>query len=125
MKAPNYSRRRRKDLDGQKVLWHDTVVGILAAVRICARQQGYAIGTHGTLARDIDLIAVPWTKDAVDAETLIKRIKQNIGGWANPGDKEQPERKPHGRLAWSIHILGTPAYLDISVMPPTQLKVRR
>jgi len=36
---------------------------------VSPRDCGYAIAPHGSLARDLDVIAVPWTEDAVSAET--------------------------------------------------------
>lgn len=96
-----------------------------------AREVGYAIAPHGSLARDFDLIAVPWTEEAVSAEQLVMRLMSVSGAhlqeggrkvegtdeWAVvPGDA--PTRKPHGRLAWSLHLgQSGNLYLDVSVMP--------
>lgn len=97
-----------------------------------AREHGYALAVHGSLARDFDLIAVPWTDEAVPAEQLIEALRADIGGFIIPngtkGGKpdgqggfteaiiEQPSKKPHGRLAWNIHTAGAAA-IDISVTP--------
>lgn len=95
-----------------------------------ARDVGYALAPHGSLARDLDLIAVPWTDEAGSAEQLIMRLLSVSGAhlrdgghksaagdaWVTaPGDA--PERKPHGRLAWSLHLGASNLYLDVSVMP--------
>lgn len=92
-----------------------------------ARQFGYAIGLHGSMTRDLDLIAVPWTDAAAPAETLAEAIRDAVGGAIRndpptPGNKydlntHNPEQKPHGRLAWSIHFSGHRFYIDLSVMP--------
>lgn len=89
-------------------------------VRAVARYHGYAVGVHGTLARDIDLIAVPWTDEAVAAELLADAIAGAVVGLIlQPADDEvrgSPTLKPHRRLAWSIYgVLGT--YIDLSIMP--------
>ena len=92
-----------------------------------ARAHGYALALHGSLARDMDLIAAPWAEDAVPAEELVEAICQDIGGMILGGGRrdplsgdfvphQDPVEKPHGRLAWALHLTGG-AYIDISVMP--------
>lgn len=93
---------------------------LLPRLRVVARAHGYALGLHGSVARDIDLIAVPWTAEARAAVELVNAIRaemESIMGWADfsPADAN-PTVKPHGRLAWSIHMLDGP-YVDISVLP--------
>jgi len=117
---------------------------LIDPMRELARKCGYAIGVHGSLARDIDLIAVPWTREAVSGNELAGRLirlvtrklgpaTRDIGRWHDArsrpteayrrGDVMLPGRgaratasKPHGRRVWVIHLGGGP-YLDISVMP--------
>lgn len=80
-----------------------------------ARQHGYALCVHGSLVRDLDLVAVPWTDEAGAPEDLVASVAEACGGvFVNNG--ERPAQKPHGRLAWSIHT-GAEMYLDLSVMP--------
>lgn len=92
-----------------------------------ARLYGYAIGLHGSMARDLDLIAVPWTEAAAPAETLVEAIRDAVGGIirndpmhdGNKYDQQtrNPNDKPHGRRAWSIYFSGHRFYIDLSVMP--------
>lgn len=94
---------------------------LIEPLRAAARQVGYAITVHGSLQRDIDLVAVPWTDEAVSAGELAQIIFQTIeriNGIAIvvEADKPMPRQKPHGRLAWSFHLGGGP-YIDLSVMP--------
>ena len=77
---------------------------------------GYALAVHGSLARDLDLIAVPWTNDAVPDTELIEHLRSYTAAFISQSDK-CPELKPHGRKAWSLHLIGTGTYIDISVMP--------
>jgi hypothetical protein len=79
-----------------------------------AMEHGYALSMHGSLKRDLDLIAVPWVEEACEAERLVEAIAQHVTGFFVKND--YPNMKPHGRRAWSIHLGGGP-YLDISVMP--------
>lgn len=78
-----------------------------------AKEYGYALGVHGSLARDFDLMAIPWTDEARSADELIKAIMDATGAARRKRDWEQ---KPHQRKAFSLYLGGGP-YLDISVMP--------
>ena len=79
--------------------------------------------------RDIDLIAAPWTDQAVAPEVLAEAIRTEaarVVGVAFMDPMEAPElyfqrgrpgAKPHGRLGWVWHLGGGP-YIDLSVLPP-------
>jgi hypothetical protein len=87
-------------------LW--TLPGLVEVARSC----GYALAVHGSMKRDLDLVAIPWTDRAVSAEQLVEALRSQAGGAVPNG----PTEKPHGRRAWSI-LLGGGPYLDVSVMP--------
>ena len=92
---------------------------LLPTIRAAARQHDYAIGLQGSGERDLDLVAVPWTWQAVPAGELVEAIRVAVGGYIEfdiPG--RNPTVKPHGRLAWSIHVGGR-LYVDLSVTPLT------
>jgi len=85
--------------------------------------KGYALALHGSIQRDLDVIAVPWTDDAEPREVLVEAIKKACDGWIiHPGDgpEQSPDVSPvtrsHGRMAWSIYIADG-VYIDLSVMP--------
>jgi len=86
-----------------------------------ARTLGYALGVHGSLERDLDLIAVPWTEEAVEESSLASALceeTRRVLGWVDVAPGTYPQRRPHGRLAWSLRL--TPEsgpYIDLSVMP--------
>lgn len=82
-----------------------------------AKRLGYAIALHGSFLRDLDVVAVPWTDEAVSAEELAEALRVEVHGWLLQGKKPIPEVKPHGRLAWSIHTDEGVGYIDLSVMP--------
>lgn len=102
---------------------------LIPSLMEAAREVGYAIAVHGSMARDLDLVAIPWTENAVSAERLMLHlIAASDGRLRNGGRKlpdgtwetvhaSEPTKKPHGRLAWSIHIGHAGMYIDISVMP--------
>ncbi len=81
-----------------------------------AKSLGYALALHGTLNRDMDVIAVAWTDDAVSAEELAAALSERLGAFIGlEGPNETPHRKPRGRVAWSLPLTGG-AYIDLSVI---------
>lgn len=90
-------------------------------IRAAAYALGYAIGVHGTIRRDIDLIAVPWTEEARSTTELVSAILEVIkpsGGYLPKND--WVSHKPHGRLAFGLYFPGFPyqPYIDLSVAAP-------
>lgn len=89
----------------------------LPALRLAAKGCGYALAVHGSQARDIDLVAIPWVDGAQDADKLSERLCGVLAGIlgraTTSGDWVE---KPHGRRAKLIYTPG-PAEIDLSVMP--------
>lgn len=97
-------------------------LSVLPKIRDVARAHGYAIGVHGSLRRDLDLIAVPWTERPSDKEQLASAIHRAACGIQMQFYKW--ERKPHGRLAtcfpvcfpeWSEPVPPSLGHIDLSV----------
>lgn len=105
-----------------------------------ARKHGYALAIHGTVTADLDLIAVPWTEEAVDGEELRDALMAHIGSCGyddllrragldeaevakvmatKPRDVTGAQLKPHGRRAWNLY-LDAGAKVDLSVFPKTE-----
>lgn len=99
----------------------DGFLELLPVIREAARTLGYAIGLHGTLARDYDLIAVPWTEDAAHPDDVADAVKRAAGcvRWRVYRDQGTP--KPHGRMVyacdWDNQNYENRDYIDLSVMP--------
>jgi hypothetical protein len=105
---------------------------LIEPIRSQCRNLGYAIAVHGSLNRDIDLIAVPWTADAVSPRRLAEEVfavawhVNWLAHWSwFPARGQEftleggPGIKPHGRLGWVINLtMGKGPYIDLSVMPP-------
>ena len=96
---------------------------LLSKIREAAKRLGYAIAIHGTMTRDLDLLAVPWIESAADPIELLKEIQSEVGGYiiSDKTDEkgyisEEPTHQPHGRLSWNICWGGKP-FIDLSVMP--------
>ena len=77
-----------------------------------AREYGYTIALHGSLQRDFDLVAIPWTEEAVSQDALYEVILKTVNGCTD----KNPTIKPHGRKAYTI-LLGHEYYIDLSIMP--------
>jgi hypothetical protein len=112
---------------------------LIGPLREVARRLGYALAVHGTLKRDIDLIACPWTRQTVGAKVLANAIRakaREVVGFAEPSPHERAKwfrdgvtgfaqgfgrvsSKPHGRRCWTFHLVPTydGPYLDVSIMP--------
>lgn len=115
-----YFKQRRDEKSELCREYFELLIGPLSFV---ARSCGYALGVHGSLARDIDLIAAPWRESAVSPEHLIeclrKVVKAITGGAEFTGGRDKPEEKPCGRLGYAFFVTADPTgpYIDISVMP--------
>lgn len=83
----------------------------LADIQSVARDHGYAIAVHGSMQRDVDLIAVPWTETAAPDGDLVvamaERLKLTVAG---------VEDKPHRRKAVTF-LMGGCCFMDLSIMP--------
>lgn len=118
---------------------------LIEPLRVVARRLGYALVVHGSMLRDLDLVAVPWVEDGVvPAKTLAKAIQhkaRELTGYAEPDPLEARSINPkwfrdglmgycpmngrlicgksHGRRCWAYWLTpdrGGP-YIDLSVMP--------
>lgn len=99
------------------------VDGIRQVARFC----GYAIGEHGSKARDLDLIAVAWVDWAVEPQRLIDALVSALD--LHVALDETRLTKPHGRLGWNLIAFGAagwykqgpyrdPRVIDLSVIGP-------
>lgn len=82
------------------------------SMRDIARAHGYALAVHGSMLRDLDLIAVPWTKEACDPQELADIFFKSFHFVHMDG----PEEKHHGRKAWTLAFPGV-CFVDLSIMP--------
>jgi hypothetical protein len=94
-----------------------------------AKENGYALAVHGTLHRDMDLVAIPWIEEACEPEHLIKLFKEATATVIHHEDSDDLiehyglTQKPHGRQSFSLHLTNSGmyrGYLDISIMPKTK-----
>jgi hypothetical protein len=79
-----------------------------------ARANGYALAVHGSLARDMDLVAIPWVEAPSEPEAIIDAITSTFAARLVGGP---PSLKPHGRLTYTLSIGFGECALDLSFMP--------
>lgn len=93
-------------------------------IRKCAMDLGWAVALHGSLKADMDIMAMPWTKEATNFETLVAAIV----GLFNENEMVHHSsidyfNKPHGRIVATIPIWED-FYLDISTIDTRKLMKR-
>ena len=92
------------------------------AMREAAHRCGYALAVHGSLARDVDLLAMPWVPFALSPRLLATAVAEAVGGFIKGAD-DFPRlwlpNKPHGRISVAILVAGT--CLDLAIAPRTAL----
>ena len=74
---------------------------------------GYALAVHGSVARDFDLVCIPWVESAGDPKKVIEALTtmfalKEIG---------EPEYKLHNRLVYTLSNGFGECFLDLSFMP--------
>ena len=88
---------------------------IFTQARIIAWQYGFALLTHGSRTRDLDVLMVPWEDRAYAkiVPAVINRIAQVCG----LSVKGEPTDKPHGRKAYTLFLPDGVRWVDLSVVP--------
>ena len=95
-------------------------------LRNAAMNNGWALGLHGSLASDMDIMAMPWTENASSVEVLMQSLSDCFA--ENPFKNEHciPHYdKPNGRVVYTMSIWAD-FHLDINVMNLTgeELKLK-
>lgn len=80
---------------------------------VIARRHGYALAVHGSLRRDIDLIAVPWVQSPSEPQAVVDAFCAEF--WIR--QIGAPQEKPHGRRAWTITVGHGECSIDLSFVP--------
>lgn len=92
--------------------WVEPELPSVDRIRELAKEVGYALGEHGTKERDLDLIAAPWSLDAVGHRELMEHIAKGINAIII-----DIEGKPLGRYACTLQLNGWFKPVDLSVCP--------
>jgi hypothetical protein len=92
------------------IMWND--------LRQAARDCGWALGLHGSLASDMDIMAMPWVEEATTANYMIEQLIKCFGFsdyWIKCQMRIDETSKPNGRVVYTIPIYAD-FYLDINVI---------
>lgn len=76
-------------------------------------RHGYALACHGSVARDFDLIAVPWTEN-VSTQSIVIQEVTSVFALTLVGETVQ---KLHGRTAYTLSCGFGQCSIDLSFMP--------
>lgn len=86
--------------------------------RSAALDHGYTLTVHGSMARDLDLLAVPWVENASPVEDLVGSISACLGKTVySEYHFEEKEERPHGRIVYTLAIAST-WFIDLSIIKP-------
>lgn len=77
------------------------------------REHGYALTVHGSLARDFDLICVPWTEEPSESRAVVTAITEKFA----IKSVGEPNITLHGRERWTISVSFGECFIDLSFMP--------
>ena len=85
-------------------------------LRNAAMDCGWALGLHGSLSKDMDIMAMPWAEDAKPVEEMVDSIINCFtDNPFNDISKTPHYDKPNNRVVYTIHIWKD-FYLDINVI---------
>lgn len=88
-------------------------------LRQSAMNCGWALGLHGSLASDMDIMAMPWTEDAKPIEDMIQALSDCFtGNMFKEGHIKPHFDKPNGRVVYTMNIWAD-FHLDINVIMPS------
>jgi hypothetical protein len=93
-----------------------------------ALEYGYNLVLHGSLNRDLDLIAIPWQENIKPHLEMIEKFASHIGGFILMHDADNIFSTTfHGRMHYVINVnrrshdgSDPQYYLDISVVPSVE-----
>lgn len=82
-------------------------------LRQAAMDKGWALALHGSLAKDMDIMAMPWVEGAQSVDEMILAIK---GCFCESQLMEiQMGPMPNGRVVYTLSIWAD-FYLDINII---------
>lgn len=79
------------------------------------RRHGYALAIHGTLGRDMDLIAVPWVLLPDEPQDVVAAIASRFA----VKEVGTPEVREHERLVYTLSLAFGECFIDLSFTPNT------
>ena len=98
-------------------------------LKIIAKRYGYNLVIHGSMNRDMDLIAIPWAEYLFGTvDSMIQEFAEYLDGHIMQMTEKQKYCFPHGRYSYVIEMRRSKDYfgnwtedkqyyLDISIIP--------
>jgi hypothetical protein len=90
-----------------------TAMGIYPKLAEITRKHGYALAVHGSLAKDMDLICIPWIEEPSEPQAVVDEITSTFA-LKQRGDSDVTH---HGRIRIPIGISFGECFIDLSFMP--------
>jgi hypothetical protein len=99
---------------------------VLPVMRDMARRLGWCLALYGPLRRDLDMIAVPWSEEAVPYNELLCELVRTFGGkYSNETLEALPARNDMTILCRKRLLRDNGSYIDVSVIDPRIPKIPR
>ena len=89
-------------------------IGAYKELAEIARSHGYAMAVHGSLARDMDLICIPWADAAAEPQVVVDEITEKF---AFKEVDEPPSVREHGRVVYTLAVSFGDCFIDLSFTP--------
>ena len=99
----------KKLQDNNCIFW----VFMFPRIREVAEHHGWAIGVHGSVVHDLDLMAMPWVEWHSPADMLAKEIARVVDDLKREPIKTENE-KPCNRVVYTIPAGAS--YIDLNVL---------
>lgn len=74
------------------------------ALKEIAKDFGYNLVVHGSMNRDLDLVAIPWVDDLKPEALMIEAMVEYLGGSIQQRDGEPNILLPGGRKAYVLNL---------------------
>lgn len=91
-------------------------IGLYPQLAELTRRHGYALAVHGSIARDFDLVAIPWTTEASEPQAVVDEITSTFAFKEVGGERAIKE---HGRIVYTLIVSFGECFLDFSFVPRT------
>ena len=86
------------------------------------QRHGYALAAHGSLARDFDLVAVPWAEKLSPPQKVLEEATSTFAISLSP---DSPHEKLHGRKAYTLICGFGDCQIDLSFLESSENYKRR
>jgi hypothetical protein len=99
---------------------------VLPVMKDMARRLGWCLALYGPLRRDLDMVAIPWSEEAVAHDHLLRELIRTFGGRYSNEILDRPTlRKDMTVLCRKRLLRDNGSYIDVSVIDPRVPKIPR